>query len=232
MAKLTMTAFWGVPAYTWKGAWAEIKKHMGASVENYIIASRIAQGYDEIKTSTLEEREDVVRRWKLLQQPKKNKWWQSKDPAVKQAIKDSVSATSTGNPGQNARIQQAIESSIDQIHQASIEGKDDEALERAIQASIQEASSTTGRYNDEDLQMQISLAMQRSLDGPSPGDDSDKDTNIKEALRQTKIDNDLDEAMKRSLQDTKPEDEEERIVMEYVKKQSLLEEQHRRNTER
>ena len=203
---------------------------MGASVENYIIASRVAQGYDEIKNSISEEREDIIQHWNQLQQPKKNnKWWQSKDPAVKQAIKDSVAATSTGNTEQDARVQRAIESSIDQIQQASgEEGRDDEALERAIQASIQEASIG---HDNEHIERQTSLALQRSLKQSDPGDDSDDDANIKEALRQSKIDGDLDEAMKRSLKDNEPNDE-ERIVMEYVKKQSLLEEQHRRNAGR
>ena len=40
---------------------------MGSSVQNYIIASRTAQGFDEWKSSSEAERLDVVRRWHAVQ---------------------------------------------------------------------------------------------------------------------------------------------------------------------
>lgn len=40
---------------------------MGSSVQNYIIAARTAQGYEEWKSSTEEERLDVVSRWHAVQ---------------------------------------------------------------------------------------------------------------------------------------------------------------------
>lgn len=60
-------AFWALPGYTFKGIYKEIQKHMGSSVQNYIIASRTAQGFEEWKSSSEEERLDVVRRWNAVQ---------------------------------------------------------------------------------------------------------------------------------------------------------------------
>ena len=56
--------FWGIPGYTAKGVYRELAKHFGSSVQNYIIAARTAQGYEEWKDSTPEKREEIVAGWK------------------------------------------------------------------------------------------------------------------------------------------------------------------------
>jgi UDP:flavonoid glycosyltransferase YjiC (YdhE family) len=58
---------WGLPGYTFKGIYAEIQKHFGHSAQNYIIAARTAQGYEEWKESTPEERVQIVNTWKSIQ---------------------------------------------------------------------------------------------------------------------------------------------------------------------
>ena len=60
-------AFWGIPGYTFKGVYKELQKHLGSSVQNYIVAARTAQGYDEWIMSSKEERLDVVGRWHATQ---------------------------------------------------------------------------------------------------------------------------------------------------------------------
>lgn len=55
---------WGLPGYTAKGLYAEISKHFGSSVQNYIIAARTAQGFEDWKSSTPEERATIVDAWK------------------------------------------------------------------------------------------------------------------------------------------------------------------------
>ena len=64
---LTPTAIWGLPGYTFKGIYKEIQKHLGSSVQNYIVAARTAQGYDDWHKSNREERLDVVKRWHTIQ---------------------------------------------------------------------------------------------------------------------------------------------------------------------
>ena len=49
------------------GIYKELQKHFGSSVQNYIVAARTAQGYDELAASTQEERIDVVKRWQAAQ---------------------------------------------------------------------------------------------------------------------------------------------------------------------
>lgn len=60
-------AFWGIPGYTAKGIYAELQKHFGSSVQNYIIAARTAQGYEDWKNSTPEDRTSVISNWKSTQ---------------------------------------------------------------------------------------------------------------------------------------------------------------------
>lgn len=64
-------SIWGLPGYTFKGIYMEITKHFGSSTQNYIIAARTAQGYDEWKTSSPEERDKIVATWKSSKLEKK-----------------------------------------------------------------------------------------------------------------------------------------------------------------
>ena len=60
-------AIWGLPGYTFKGIYTELQKHFGSSVQNYIIAARTAQGYEEWKASTVEQRSTIIATWKSTQ---------------------------------------------------------------------------------------------------------------------------------------------------------------------
>lgn len=60
-------AIWGLPGYTFKGIYAEVQKHFGSSVQNYIIAARTAQGYEEWKASSVEQRSTIIAAWKSTQ---------------------------------------------------------------------------------------------------------------------------------------------------------------------
>ncbi|KAI4916044.1 hypothetical protein J4E90_004490 [Alternaria incomplexa] len=58
-----MGGAWSVPGYAMKGLYQEMVKSKGKSVQNYIIAARIAQGYDEASEVTQEERDVIVKKW-------------------------------------------------------------------------------------------------------------------------------------------------------------------------
>ncbi|KAK4503548.1 hypothetical protein PRZ48_004463 [Zasmidium cellare] len=66
-------AIFGIPGYTMKGVYKEMQKHFGSSVQNYIIAARTAQGFDEYQNASDEEKRDVIMRWKVLQTNLKKK---------------------------------------------------------------------------------------------------------------------------------------------------------------
>ena len=46
------------------GIHKEIRKLFGSSVLNYMISARTAQGFEEYKDSTLQERQDIINRWR------------------------------------------------------------------------------------------------------------------------------------------------------------------------
>ncbi len=63
----------GILGHTMKGVHKEIQKLFGSNVQNYIVASRVAQGYEEWLLSSDAEKEDVIVRWKLIEKYPKSK---------------------------------------------------------------------------------------------------------------------------------------------------------------
>ena len=290
------SAIWGLPGYTFKGLYKELVKRLGSSVQNYIIAARVAQGYEDLKVSAPEERYDIVARWQALHAEAASKQskptsfqssageanssgqlgsaaaasfstGESEDKVFDDAIKESVAATSTGNPEEDEWIARAIKASVSELRRSTKEENGEKAMQRAIDASLAEASrprSETQAHpsaqdshkarSDEDHKsaMQQSLSAQSEPQPYGHGGtddaqvDTDDDENVKQALEQSKqdsckdradsIDADLSKALADSLRGSteadlarSKADEEERIVLEYVKRQSALEEQHRKN---
>lgn len=330
------------------GIHKEVRKMFGSSVLNYVIAARTAQGYDDFKSSTPEERQDIISRWnqektelqnqrqnildmggpegqetgrlspkgffqtrhlsfderKRLHEERKTKREaernkvQSKDgrqscpfcrrdkphthtpravqetPAIphdadetnaefEEAIHDSVAATSRGDPEEDLMIERAIRASVRELQKSSSSKlTDQEALHRAIQASVAEAGRgrssdhvtehTEATADDAEHQALLEKAIKESLASHQlssppniPDDvDTDEDENVKLALQRSKqqsnkdrssSDND-DEDIKLALHNSKEEiaraRTEEEIVLEYVKKQSLAEEEHKRAVQR
>jgi UDP:flavonoid glycosyltransferase YjiC (YdhE family) len=66
-------ALFGIPSYIMKGVHKEVQKLFGSNVQNYIIASRAAQGYEEWLQSSDAEKQDVIVRWNLIQKYLKKK---------------------------------------------------------------------------------------------------------------------------------------------------------------
>jgi len=66
-------ALFGIPSYIMKGVHKEVQNLFGSNVQNYIAASRVAQGYEEWLQSSDTEKEDVITRWKLIQKFLKKK---------------------------------------------------------------------------------------------------------------------------------------------------------------
>jgi hypothetical protein len=201
------------------------------------------------------------------------------------AIRASVAATSRGNAEEDLMIERAIRASVKELQKAGGSTNDSEALNRAIQASIAEASrrhsnedpslinmtdenaehqvllekaiqESLSQYQppsqfanadadiDTDDDEAIKLAIAKSKEAPTVTNvDSDEDENIKKAIEISKeippeaeIDTDDDEDVKLALEKSKSEhmeklsraQTEEEIVLEYVKKQSIAEEEHKR----
>ena len=56
-----------MPGYAFKGIYKEMQKRRGASLQDYIIAARTAQGYEDWNKSSPEQRSDVVNGWQAIQ---------------------------------------------------------------------------------------------------------------------------------------------------------------------
>jgi UDP:flavonoid glycosyltransferase YjiC (YdhE family) len=68
-----MGGAWAVPGYAMKGLYQEMIKSKGTGVQNYIIAARISQGYDESIEVSPQERADIVSKWKIVKVNMKKK---------------------------------------------------------------------------------------------------------------------------------------------------------------
>ena len=171
------------------------------------------------------------------------------------AIRDSVAATSTGDTVQDKMIERAIRASVAELRLASSEGANDDAIRRAIQASLAVAGRGQGdlvqngvdRIDGEEQHKHMESVLVSSLQEPesdNSGIDTDDDINIKRAIEESKnsaiappgYDDDVDvrEAIRLSQEHEQNRREatamavqEEDIVVEYIKKQSLLEEEYR-----
>ncbi|ORX93206.1 hypothetical protein BCR34DRAFT_594746 [Clohesyomyces aquaticus] len=61
-----MGGVFAFPGYAMKGLYQEALKEKGAAVQNYIIAARISQGYDEAMNISASERADILTRWRCI----------------------------------------------------------------------------------------------------------------------------------------------------------------------
>lgn len=68
-----MDGAFSVPAYAMKGLYQEMLKSKGSSVQNYIIAARISQGYDEASVLSPGEKGDIVSAWRCIKTNVKKK---------------------------------------------------------------------------------------------------------------------------------------------------------------
>ena len=181
----------------------------------------------------------------------------SGDEVFDEAIKESVAATSTGNEEEDKWIARAIKASVTELRQASKEDRDEESLQTAVNASLLEAERARSEQQEHKARQQPSQPgpsqdIRRNKEGESDFDnpgtrdnadiDTDDDENIREALERSKLDvhqdypadPEMKQAIAESLRgaaelDTaqKKAEEEERIVLEYVKRQSEYEQQYR-----
>ncbi|KAL8898452.1 MAG: hypothetical protein Q9192_002070 [Flavoplaca navasiana] len=167
-----------------------------------------------------------------------------------EAIQHSVQATSHGNPEEDAMIERAIRASVTELQAASNSGDEDKAIQRAIRASVAEAtqarnavvagngpdSNEKGHELHQALQRSMSLHNQGDRASEHEGDDSgvdtDEDENIKTAIERSRSDHHQPqgavEQLPREGEHPHRARTDEEIVLDYVRNQSLLEEEHRR----
>ena len=170
-------AIWGLPGYTFKGIYKELQKHLGSSVQNYIVAARTAQGYDEWHNASQEERLDVVSRWQSIQveiekekQLARHGSFHGRHCYLKTTIDDRKKFQAEKRKGKKNAKGSAAEDDFAETHathpfvgqtqkyQESDPSHDGADFEEAIQASV----AATSRGNPEEDQM-IERAIRASV---------------------------------------------------------------------
>lgn len=63
-----LLGLWGLFGYPLVGLRRKLQKSLGRTQELSIMASRIAQGLEDMRASTAEERAEVAKKWRVLEE--------------------------------------------------------------------------------------------------------------------------------------------------------------------
>ncbi|CAI6339781.1 unnamed protein product [Periconia digitata] len=219
-----MGGAFSVPAYAMKGLYAEMVKSKGANAQNYIIAARIAQGYDEASNVSAHERAEIVARWKSVKvdttkkktvgEKKMDFLHQHMENRKRQGRRDTAPGSSsqpTATRDTLAHANTYPTAPTPQQHlSADVEKEELRLMEEAIQGSIAE----TSRGNPEEDEV-ISRAIRASLAEfeREPAEHEDEDqvlervmtASLQEAQRAGATEEEqklLEETLRKSLLDT------------------------------
>lgn len=187
-------AIFGIPGYAMKGVYKEMQKQFGSSVQNYIIAARTAQGFDDWQSSSVEERADVVRRWKEMQKDLKKK--RNPDEMVRDILEEQRKKKqelverwkaegmggidnwgkrlSRGRAASTSQFDRSAESpGMHDAHSATL------AAEGSQETRLEHARTSTAPVDDEaDLNEAIRLSVQETSRG-----DPEEDAAIERAIQ-------------------------------------------------
>lgn len=168
---------------------------MGSSVQNYIIASRTAQGFEEWKSSSEEERLDVVRRWH----------------AVQLKLKSDKSKDFGASPRDYIRRHMSSEDRNKHVKDKKQKNGKQGFKERSrwysrSQSGLHDAHTGGGQNETTQEQPELEEAIQRSVTATSRGD-PEEDRLIERAIRasvaelqRASQEGDEDEALNRAIQ--------------------------------
>lgn len=204
----------GVLSHTLQGASKEVQKLFGSDVQSYIVASRAAQGYEEWLHSSDAEKQDVITRWKLIQKDLKGKGKATEtvqgDREIQQEsnLEDDIDRESSGcltRPAQPANkaddLIRDLDSPTSVIDSSRLPLRNvNTTYTTPRQAHLEEGPSQVRQYPFSHDSTHLAGTTRSEFKAEQQGQRREKTTQEKT---------------------------EEVIVMEYVRKQSLLEEQHR-----
>ncbi|KAH7377529.1 putative glucosyl/glucuronosyl transferase [Cadophora sp. MPI-SDFR-AT-0126] len=157
-------ALWGIPSYMMKGVHKEVQKMFGSNVQNYIVASRTAQGYEEWLQSSDEEKQDVIERWKLIQKYLKKK--QNRDEMVRDVLETQRKRNAEGK----------------EIHQSGSIASSAQSLNTDFD-SYTLATNGSRSLHDLSTVADIDETIRQSVRDMSRGD-AEEDSNMERAIRE------------------------------------------------
>jgi UDP:flavonoid glycosyltransferase YjiC (YdhE family) len=172
-------ALFGIPSYLMKGVHKEVQNLFGNNVQNYIITSRTAQGYDDWLKSSDAEKEDVIARWKLIQKYLKKK--RSPEEVVqdvletqrKTALEESTARRTRGNTTSSVQSANTTRAPTPGF-ETTILAIDDSQIPLRPANRIPGGALGTAEINE---------AIRLSVQSTSRGD-AEEDTNVERAIQE------------------------------------------------
>ncbi len=151
--------FSGILGHTMKGVQKEVQKLFGRNVQNYIVASRIAQGYEEWLQSSDAEKQDVIVRWKLIQKYIKKK----RNPD--QMVQDVLEAQQRKNI-EDTMTRQNCGHSANSVQSASADAPtlDPESAILAMGGSQSPEESLNAAEINETIQLSVQETLRRDVE--------------------------------------------------------------------
>ncbi|KAH7034736.1 uncharacterized protein B0I36DRAFT_372610 [Microdochium trichocladiopsis] len=182
-------AFWSIPAYTMAGVHAEIRGLFAQSAQNYITASRIWQGNDELLWSTPEERQDIEIRWGVQKSHLKSFYALKQKDRLKSKGKgkdtspDSsrpVSPSYTGSPPPAGSASASTSSFFDQrsVAQSQRDPRQSPYGPYSYGTLLADSSSTFSRDEDDVFERAILDSIRQTSRG-----DAAEDARVEQAVR-------------------------------------------------
>jgi UDP:flavonoid glycosyltransferase YjiC (YdhE family) len=242
VAKPSAAAF-GILGYTMKGIHKECQRMSGSSVRTYIMASRLAQGEEEWAQSSDAEKEEVIAGWKVLQKYLKKK--HSPEEMLRDVLDGQRKARNTAA---NGHARSVSGSTVDSARLSfgpdrcivMIDGSHSAVSERAVEIaeleSIESPRHDGGiewdrvlRLDDEqDKVFEQSMSETRGISPDTSSSiqhcDSGHLAGTSRSAFEARQGKGQEERQEPKSQQERTEEE---IVLDYIKKQSLVEEQLR-----
>lgn len=163
-------AIYGIPGYTMQGVYKEVQKQFGSTVQNYIISARTAQGFDDYQKSSLEERQDVIMRWTVLQANLKKK--RNPDEMVKDILAEQMKKKEAWLGSRKARDEKApIKSDVSGVT-VGVEGRGQPTTPGGVHISLDAETAD---------QLAIKEAIRQSVLQTSEGDTA-RDAEVEQGI--------------------------------------------------
>ena len=172
-------ALFGIPGYIMKGVHKEVQKLFGSNVQNYIIASRAAQGYEEWLQSSDAEKQDVIVRWKLIQKYLKKK--RNPDEMVRDILEaqrkvnmeDREALQSCGRTASSAQSANSADASTQDLESVMLALGGSESPLRPANTAPEESLGAA------EINETIRLSVQETSRG-----DAEEDANVERAIQE------------------------------------------------
>lgn len=209
----------GILSHTMQGVSKEVQKLFTSDVQNYILASRAAQGYEEWLESDEKEREDIIAQWKIMRKALKGKG--RRDNAVQRP-----EAAGNNVPLGDERVQRAETDREGSVDGARTSIRSSERIPAPSDAFASQSGSVVSRKALQ-TQPQRTREAETATASITPLPHQQTPSFDHGHLAGTTL-SEFEASHTPSRSEKTPQEQaEETIVLEYIKKKSLLEAQHR-----